>query len=117
CLVSSSDFANLMPDPDDYFDEVNAWTQNHSYGTVVENQYGVMAEAYDENAVRLPLLLHVFSAGNSGTETPTNGPYAGIAGVANLTGNFKMAKNLLTVGAVDTLGNPQSFSSRGPAFD
>ncbi|PTB90617.1 hypothetical protein C9994_17090, partial [Marivirga lumbricoides] len=36
---------------------------------------------------------------------------------ANLTGNFKHAKNVLTVGSVDTTGNPILLSSKGPAHD
>ena len=36
---------------------------------------------------------------------------------ANITGNFKQAKNVLIVNAVDTTLSINSFNSRGPAFD
>jgi hypothetical protein len=62
-------------------------------------------------------LLHIFSSGNSGTLASTTGAYAGITGFANLTGSFKMAKNILTVGATDSFSIVAPQSSKGPAFD
>ncbi|MBD0254802.1 MAG: S8 family serine peptidase [Cytophagales bacterium] len=115
--ITSSGFEDLLPDDDTAYAGLDAWVQNHSYGTRVENFYGARAEAFDGSANRNPTLLHVFSAGNEGAATPPAGPYGGVAGFANLTGNFKMAKNILTVGAVDTAGRPMHFSSRGPAYD
>ncbi|MGZ5285548.1 MAG: S8 family peptidase, partial [Flavisolibacter sp.] len=85
--------------------------------TIVENIYGNEAMAYDRQANDFPSLLHVFSAGNAGTETPAHGTYAGINGFANLTGNFKQAKNVMTVGSVDSSGQLMQLSSRGPAYD
>lgn len=114
--LTSSDFDDLFPDDDEDYTRLEAWVQNHAYGTVIENFYGALAEAYDESANRLPELLHVFSSGNEGTATGT-GAYGSLEGIANLTGNFKMSKNTLSVGAVDTLNQPVFFSSRGPAYD
>jgi hypothetical protein len=115
--ITSSDFSDLFPDSDADFENLDAWVQNHSYGTVIENIYGALAEAYDQSANRNPNLLHVFSSGNQGMDTSPSGVYKDIVGYANLTGNSKMAKNVLTVGALDTTGNSVSFSSRGPAYD
>lgn len=115
--ITSSDFVNLFPDPDSEYQVVNAWVQNHSYGTIIENSYGALAEAYDLSANRNPELLHVFSSGNKGNEASTDGMYQGISGVANITGNFKMAKNVLVVGSVDTVNRQIVFASRGPAYD
>lgn len=115
--ITSSDFQELFPNNDSDYKSLDVIVQNHSYGTQIENFYGALANAYDENANRLPDLLHVFSSGNQGMDTPSEGIYKGISSMANLTGNFKMAKNALVVGAVDTLGKPLFFSSRGPAFD
>lgn len=115
--LTSSDFINLLPDPDAVFDSLNITVQNHSYGTVIQNYYGAEARAYDVNAARHPSLLHVFSAGNSGSVTPTTGAYAGIAGVANLTGNFKWSKNSVAVGAIDSFYQVSPLSSKGPAPD
>jgi hypothetical protein len=83
----------------------------------IENYYGGEAMAYDEQIARLDNLLHVFSAGNQGDMVSTTGPYQEIEGYANLTGNMKMAKNLLVVGALDTTLQVEVRSSRGPAYD
>lgn len=115
--VTSSSFDNLFPDPDSIFRKYSISVQNHSYGTAVENFYGNEAAAYDLNAVSNPQLLHVFSAGNSGSVTNTTGPYAGVTNMANLSGDFKQAKNLVTVSAVDSAGQLLLLSSKGPAYD
>lgn len=114
--LTSSDFASLLPDNDAVFQQYGITVQNHSYGTVVQNYYGPEATAYDASAINNPQLLHVFSSGNSGTAKGT-GNYNEIEGVANLTGNFKMAKNILTVGAIDSVYNVSALSSKGPAYD
>lgn len=115
--LSSSDFSPLLPDAVEAYQQYGISMQNHSYGTGIENYYGADAAAYDASAELLPSLLHVFSAGNSGNETSTSGPYTGIPGYANLTGSFKMAKNILTVGAINDHYVIESRSSRGPAYD
>ena len=115
-LVSSS-FVGLLPDDDADYDAFDISVQNHSYGVDIENYYGAGALAYDESVRQHPNLLHVFSAGNQGAGASASGPYASLPGFANLTGNFKMAKNVLVVGAVDSLARVASFSSRGPAHD
>lgn len=115
--ISSSDFAVLLPDPDAAYQQYNITVQNHSYGTTIENFYGADAAAYDASVIARPSLMHVFSAGNSGTQTSTSGPYSNIAGFANITGSFKMAKNIITVGHIDSLGIVLPLSSRGPAYD
>jgi Subtilase family/Secretion system C-terminal sorting domain len=115
--ISSSSFEQVLPDPDNYYLQKNISVQNHSYGTAIENNYGINAVAFDKSANTNQELLHVFSSGNSGTSTSSAGNYTGIAGFANLTGNFKMAKNALVVGAVDSFGNAAPLSSRGPAYD
>ncbi|NET36526.1 MAG: S8 family serine peptidase [Cyanothece sp. SIO1E1] len=115
--LSSSSFSNLLPDDDDYFQSNQISVQNHSYGLAIENYYGLEAMAYDEQVMRIPNLLHVFSAGNNGEGTSETGSYMGISKLANLTGTMKMAKNILTVGAVDSLDRVPEASSKGPAFD
>ncbi len=52
-----------------------------------------------------------------GTDNSSSGIYKGLAGVANLTGSFKMAKNIITVGSTDSFNKVETRSSRGPAFD
>ncbi len=113
--ITSSSFANLLPDADESFKTLGITVQNHSYGTGIENYYGVESFAYDVNCNNNPALLHIFSAGNmgdqNGSETYANVPFA------NLTGQFKMSKNTLSVGAVDSVGAIEPLSSKGPAYD
>ena len=115
--LSSADFANLLPDNIQELQLRKVTVQNHSYGVGIENYYGADAAAYDVQLSQNPTLLHVFSAGNAGSQASAAGNYTGIKGFANLTGSFKMAKNILTVGATDSFGNVAAASSRGPAFD
>jgi hypothetical protein len=107
-----------MPDDGAGLLATGVTVQNHAYGVdAIENYYGLEALAYDQQSNRYPQLLHVFSSGNAGPAAGTTGPYAGISGWANLTGQFKMAKNTLSVGATDAQGQPGPLSSRGPAYD
>jgi hypothetical protein len=115
--ITSANFATLLPDADDYYKHNSILVQNHSYGTGIENYYGADAAAYDASTITNPFLLHVFSSGNSGDKSSVAGRYAGINGFANLTGSFKMAKNILTVGSIDSFHKVSLLSSRGPAQD
>ena len=115
--LAPSDYANLLPDDDAQLASRGVSVQNHSYGTGIENYYGLEAQAYDAQSRRNPALLHVFSSGNSGSQTSTTGAYQGLAAVANLTGQFKMSKNTVSVGATNALGQVAALSSRGPAHD
>ncbi len=116
-VISSSNYANLLPDPPAVLQQYNVSVQNHSYGVGIENFYGADAAVYDANTIPDPILLHIFSAGNSGALASTTGTYTGISGFANLTGSFKMAKNIITVGATDSFSIVALQSSKGPAFD
>ncbi|WP_235297611.1 S8 family serine peptidase [Portibacter marinus] len=113
----STDFNNLLPDPLSFFVENGIHIQNHSYGLNVEDYYGIEARAYDEQSYKYPTLLHVFSSGNKGEENAIFSHYAQLEGYSNLTGTFKHAKNVLTVGAIDSFSNLIEVSSVGPAHD
>ncbi|RZS67194.1 S8 family peptidase [Pseudobacter ginsenosidimutans] len=115
--ISSASFINLLPEKEEDYQRYNISVQNHSYGTAIENYYGADALAYDASLIANPALVHVFSAGNEGLATAESGAYANIPGFANLTGSFKMAKNIITVGAIDSFYNIAPLSSRGPAYD
>ena len=115
--ISSSSFAVLLPDSDAFYQRYQVTVQNHSYGTGIENFYGADAAAYDASVNSNPALLHVFSSGNAGDQAAVDGQYAGINGFANLTGSFKMAKNIITTGSVDSFGIVPPLSSKGPAYD
>jgi len=115
--ITSSDFESLLPDQFAQLSMLGVNIQNHSYGTEIENFYGSLAEAYDEFCYANPEFLHIFSSGNSGENTSQSGNYQGIPGFANQSGNFKMAKNTLCIGAMDFNDKTAIFSSRGPAHD
>lgn len=116
--LTSSSFLDIFPDDDTYFEQFDISVQNHSYGLdSIQNFYGVLASSYDLQTTRLPYLLHVFSIGNKGMESPISGPYAGLSGFGTMTGEFKLAKNVLTLGVVDSFGIIDPHSSHGPSFD
>ncbi len=115
--ISSSDFVSLLPESDAYYQQYKLSVQNHSYGTGIENYYGVDAAAYDASVISNPYLLHVFSAGNSGDQTSNSGIYTGISNFATLTGSFKMSKNSIVIAAVDSFASTAFLSSKGPAHD
>lgn len=114
-MLTSSDFNEIYPELD--FGKVNEQIQNHSYGTQIENFYGSLAESYDNMIYENPWQIHIFSSGNQGREICPEGSYAGIQGYSNITGNFKLAKNVLTVGAIGINDEVTDISSAGPAFD
>lgn len=117
CNFYPSSFANLFPDDAQVLTQNNVWVQNHSYGTLIQNFYGAEANAYDAQTFKNKNLVHVFASGNKGQEAATQGVYSGLNGFGNLTGNFKMAKNVISVAATDTSGNIAGFSSAGPLYD
>lgn len=114
---SSTDFSLALPDTPTYYTASSIHIQNHSYGTGIQNYYGIQARAFDVSASLDTTLLHVISAGNAGAAFSNESVYASIPGVANITGNFKQAKNILLVGAVLDDGTIPDYSSRGPLFD
>lgn len=113
--LTSTNFSSLLPESN--YKDLNISVQNHSYGVDIENYYGAEALAYDVSVVNDSTLLHVFSAGNEGNKMDENGYYKNLPNVANLTGNFKMAKNVLIVGSQLLTGDVPSLSSKGPAYD
>ncbi|NQX37846.1 Por secretion system C-terminal sorting domain-containing protein [Pedobacter steynii] len=116
--LSSSDVdKSTLPDELKSFRDLNINIQNHSYGTTLESMYGIEAAAYDKQVFESSDLIHAFSAGNSGTTTPTSGVYKDLPNTSNLTGNFKQAKNILVIGSVSRENVIEALSSRGPAYD
>ena len=116
--LATASLINFFPDDGAQLTQAGISVQNHSYGAgYIENYYGLEAQAYDQHTRQFPQLLHVFSSGNVGTAASPSGPYQGLARFANITGQFKMAKNTLTVGNTDPSGQVAAFSSRGPAYD
>jgi hypothetical protein len=117
CLFFPSSFENLFADDAAVLTTNNVTVQNHSYGTEVQQFYGAEAVSYDAITWSNKSFIPVFSAGNHGLASASEGIYANMPGFANLTGNFKMAKNVITVGAIDNKGNVAAESSAGPLYD
>jgi hypothetical protein len=117
CKFFPSTFSNLFADDASVLNTNKVTVQNHSYGTIIQQFYGAEAASYDVQAWQNKNLVHIFSAGNQGAASASEGPYMNISGYANLTGNFKMAKNSITVGAIDNKGVIAVESSAGPLYD
>jgi hypothetical protein len=115
--VSYADFSDLMPDVTTSLISQGITVQNHSYGVGIENYYGIESHAFDKQCVDYAQMVHVFSVGNSGLGSANSGPYNGIEGYANITGQFKISKNSISVGGVNREGIIEPQSSRGPSSD
>ncbi len=85
-----------------------------SYSNGNNAGYTNLARTMDIQINNLPDIMHVFSAGNAGTE---NHNYGAGAGWGNITGGHKQAKNVMTVGNLTNIDVLASSSSRGPAKD
>ncbi|WP_053405235.1 S8 family serine peptidase [Persicobacter sp. CCB-QB2] len=106
-----------------------SWAGDPSISTEEDYRFGFYSEetkVLDEIAHNAPYYLIVKSAGNDRGDGPTNGTYPQ-DGPYDCVGTTGVAKNILTVGAVNQLsngyqGNPSdvvmsSFSSWGPVDD
>ena len=101
-----------------YVADHNMVVTNNSYtnadaGCAGTGVYDVSSNYTDKQMGDFPKLLHVFSAGNDGRNTCA--PYD--SSFATIKSGYQVAKNVLTVGALDTLYSAASFSSRGPVND
>jgi hypothetical protein len=117
CFFFPSSYANLFADDPAILNANKVTVQNHSYGTVIEQFYGPEALSYDLLTWNNKILVPVFSAGNQGNSMANEGRYKLLPGYANLTGNFKMAKNVISVAAIDNKDIIPPLSSAGPAYD
>lgn len=85
-----------------------------SYSNGCNAGYTTFAQLADQQLRQMPSLMHVFSAGNSGT---SDCGYGAGANWGNITGGVKIGKNVIAVGNLDYQDNLASSSSRGPAHD
>jgi hypothetical protein len=85
-----------------------------SYGNGCNAGYTSFARTADQQLRQMPSLMHVFSAGNSGTE---NCNYGAGSGWGNITGGVKVGKNVIAVGNLSSTDALANSSSRGPAHD
>jgi hypothetical protein len=87
---------------------------NSSFGDGCNNGYTSIARTVDQQTNTYPELLHVFSAGNSGTQ---NCGYGAGTGWGTITGGHKQGKNVIATANVFFNGQLVNSSSRGPATD
>jgi len=85
-----------------------------SYSNGCNAGYTALARAMDQQVYSLPALMHVFSAGNSGT---SNCGYGAGNVWGNITGGHKVRKNVIAVANLNLYDNIAGSSSRGPAHD
>jgi hypothetical protein len=85
-----------------------------SYSNGCNAGYTSLARTLDIQINQYPSLMHVFSAGNAGSD---NCGYGAGPGWGNVTGGHKIGKNVLTVANVTATDNLANSSSRGPAHD
>ncbi len=91
----------------------NSYT-NANAGCPGEGAYDVVSNYVDKQMGDYEKLLHVFAAGNDGALTCSPFPIK----YATIKSGYQVAKNVITVGALDTLVcSCQLFSSRGPVND
>ncbi len=85
-----------------------------SYGNGCNAGYTSFARTADQQVRQLETIMHVFSAGNSGTQ---NCGYGAGPGWGNITGGIKAGKNVMAIGNVLATDGLANSSSRGPAHD
>ncbi|RLD50206.1 MAG: peptidase S8, partial [Bacteroidetes bacterium] len=85
-----------------------------SYSNGCNAGYTSLARTMDLQVRNYPSLMHVFSAGNSGT---SNCGYGAGAGWGNVTGGHKIGKNVIAVANLNYQDILSGSSSRGPAHD
>ena len=112
-LVYSSSNGNYDDVPDLYDNDELVITSK-SYGDGNNAGYTTRARTLDKQCREHDALMHVFSAGNSGTE---NFGYGAGPGWGNITGGHKQGKNVLAVGNLNNIDVLSGSSSRGPADD
>ena len=85
-----------------------------SYSNGCNAGYTTLSRDLDEQIDNYPSLIHVFSAGNSGT---SDCGYGAGSNWGNITGGHKVGKNVITVGNLNEEDVIANSSSRGPAED
>ncbi|MFO7723821.1 MAG: S8 family serine peptidase [Bacteroidales bacterium] len=85
-----------------------------SYSDGCNAGYTNRTATMDEQIRTMPELMHIFSAGNNGTQ---NCSYGAGSGWGNITGGHKMGKNVIAVANVTYKDELANSSSRGPAHD
>lgn len=95
-------------------DNGDAQITNSSYGNGCNGGYTSISRTVDLQTNTNTSVLHVFSAGNSGT---SNCGYGAGSNWGNITGGHKQGKNVIATANAYYNGVLETSSSRGPASD
>jgi PKD repeat protein len=109
--TSSNSNYNLVPL---LYDTAGMVITSKSYGDGGNAGYTTLARTLDKQCRDYDALVHVFSAGNSGS---SDFGYGAGPGWGNITGGHKQGKNVLAVGNLSDTDVLSASSSRGPADD
>ena len=85
-----------------------------SYSNGCNAGYTSLSQELDQQINLYPALIHVFSAGNSGTD---DCGYGAGNNWGNVTGGHKQGKNVIAVANLNSTSGLANSSSRGPAAD
>ncbi len=107
-------YPNNLQDADQNFVTQNVRITSSSYSNGCNAGYTNFTAQMDQDAIDNPEMIHVFSAGNSGTQ---NCSYGAGSGWGNVTGGHKIAKNVIAVANLTSTDGLANSSSRGPASD
>ena len=105
-----------------HFEDFGTAITSTSFGEGCGEVYQISTATIDEQVYQNPQLLHVFSAGNHGTD-PCYNPYSWLGAnqsgnyYATITGGRKAGKNVLAIGNIDWNDELLASSSRGPTPD
>jgi len=116
--IVSQYFSDIITTAPTYVTDYNMVVTNNSYTNAGDScagsgAYDVVSNYIDKQMGDYRKLLHVFAAGNDGRNTCSPYPVT----FATIKSGYQVAKNVLTVGAIDTLYAPAIFTSRGPVND
>ena len=108
---NNNNYSNAFPDL--YLNEDVVITSK-SYSNGCNAGYTSLSQELDEQINLYPSLIHVFSAGNSGS---SDCGYGAGSGWGNVTGGHKQGKNVIAVANLTSTSGLANSSSRGPAAD
>ncbi len=116
--IVSQYMSDIITSAPTYVTDHNMVVTNNSYTNADDScagsgVYDVVSNYTDKQMNDYEKLLHVFAAGNDGRNTCSPYPVT----FATIKSGYQCAKNVLTVGGLDTLYAPLVISSRGPVND
>jgi len=109
--ASNNNYSTAFPDL--YIDD-NVVITSKSYSNGCNAGYTSLSQELDQQINLHPALIHVFSAGNSGSD---DCGYGAGSGWGNVTGGHKQGKNVIAVSSLTSTSELANYSSRGPAAD